>query len=142
MTDSNEKQEKRNTKNNYNLNHHPHKEQKLTLKILVLAIIVSAIFANSIIILSDQDNRLSTSLWILNITAAIASSLGIIATYRHGLRGTHGKSYLFLTLGLISWFSALGLISWFCEFNLSSSSGENNTCCNSSIVGRGARLRN
>ena len=106
MTDSNEKQEKKNTKNNYNLNHHPHKEQKLTLKILVLAIIVSAIFANSITILSDQDNRPSTSLWILNITAAIASSLGIIAIYRHGLHGTHGKSYLFLTLGLISWFSA------------------------------------
>ena len=106
MTDSNEKQEKKNPKNNYNLNRHPHKEQKLTLKILVLAIIVSAIFANSITILSDQDNRPSTSLWILNITAAIASSLGIIATYRHGLRGTHGRSYLFLTLGLISWFSA------------------------------------
>ena len=103
MTDSNEKQEKKNPKNNYNLNY---KERKLTLKILVLAIIVSAIFANSITILSDQDNRPSTSLWILNIAAAIASSLGIIATYRHGLRGTHGKSYLFLTLGLISWFSA------------------------------------
>src|ERR671918_1909824 len=107
MTDYNEKQEKKNTKNNnYNLNHHPHREHKLTLKILVLAIIVSAIFANSIIIFSDRDNRQSNSLWILNITAAIASSLGIIATYRHGLRGTHGRSYLFLTLGLISWFSA------------------------------------
>src|ERR671910_833044 len=106
MTDSNEKQEKKNTKNNYNLNHHPHKEQKLTLKILVLAIIVSAIFANSITIFSDQDNRPSTSLWVLNITAAIASSFGIIAIYRHGLCGTHGKSYLFLTLGLVSWFSA------------------------------------
>src|SRR5215204_2750711 len=89
MTDSNEKQEKRNTKNNYNLNHHPHKEQKLTLKILVQAIIVSAIFANSITILSDQDNKPSTSLWILNITAAIASSLGIIALYRHGLLSAH-----------------------------------------------------
>lgn len=107
MTDFNEKQEKKNTKNNnYNLNHHPHKEHKLTLKILVLAIIVSAIFANSVTIFSDQDNRQSNSLWILNITAAIACGLGIIAVYRHGLHGTHGKSYLFLTLGLLSWFSA------------------------------------
>src|SRR5918911_2387642 len=107
MTDYNKKQEKKNTKNNnYNLNHHPHKEHKLTLKILILAIIISAIFANSIIIFSDRDNRPSNSLWILNITAAIASGLGIIAVYRHGLHGTHGKSYLFLTLGLISWFSA------------------------------------
>ena len=42
----------------------------------------------------------------MNITAAIASSLGIIAVYRYGVSGLHGKSYLFLTLGLISWFSA------------------------------------
>ena len=71
-----------------------------------MAIIVSAVFANSITIFSDQDVRPSASLWILNITAAIASSLGIITIYRHGLHGIHGKSYLFLTLGLISWFSA------------------------------------
>jgi hypothetical protein len=32
--------------------------------------------------------------------------LGIIAIYRHGLYELHGKSYLFLTLGLISWFCA------------------------------------
>ena len=43
---------------------------------------------------------------VLNITAAIASGLGIIAVYRHGLHGLHGKSYLFLTMGLIFWFSA------------------------------------
>ncbi|PWU79064.1 MAG: hypothetical protein DLM72_19260 [Candidatus Nitrosopolaris wilkensis] len=43
---------------------------------------------------------------ILNITAAVASSLGIIAVYRHGLHGVHGGSYLFLTLGIISWFAA------------------------------------
>ena len=43
---------------------------------------------------------------ILNITAAIASSLGIIVVCRHGLHGVHGRSYLFLTLGIISWFAA------------------------------------
>ena len=43
---------------------------------------------------------------ILNITAAIASSLGIIVVYRHGVHGVHGRSYLFLTLGIISWFAA------------------------------------
>ena len=43
---------------------------------------------------------------VLNITAAIASSLGIIVVYRHGLHGVHGKSYLFLALGIISWFVA------------------------------------
>jgi hypothetical protein len=43
---------------------------------------------------------------VLNITAAIASSLGIIVVYSHGLHGVHGRSYLFLTLGIISWFGA------------------------------------
>lgn len=46
------------------------------------------------------------SLWILNITGALASSLAIIAVWRHGVHGHHGKSYLFLMLGIISWFSA------------------------------------
>ncbi len=32
--------------------------------------------------------------------------MGIIAIYRHGLHGLHGKSFLFLTLGLASWFIA------------------------------------
>lgn len=76
---------------------HNHKCHKLTLKILVLIIIVSAVFTNSIIIFSDINNRQSTSLWILNISAAAASSLGIIAIYRYGVQGTHGRSYLFLT---------------------------------------------
>ena len=71
-----------------------------------MIIIVSAVFTNSIIIFSDIINRQSISLWILNISAAVASSLGIIAIYRYGVQGTHGRSYLFLTLGLLSWFSA------------------------------------
>jgi hypothetical protein len=71
-----------------------------------LGIIVSAIIANSAIIFSDTHKKHSTSLWILNITGAIASSLAIIAVCRHGVYGLHGKSYLFLMLGLISWFSA------------------------------------
>jgi hypothetical protein len=71
-----------------------------------LGIIVSAIIANSVILFSDVHKRHSSSLWVLNITGAIASSLAIIAVWRHGIHGLHGKSYLFLMLGLISWFSA------------------------------------
>ncbi|HEX7207557.1 MAG TPA: hypothetical protein VF233_05200 [Nitrososphaeraceae archaeon] len=80
--------------------------RKLTLKILILGIILSAIIANSVIVFSDPHKKHSTAIWILNITAAVASSLAIIAVCRHGVHGLHGKSYLFLTLGLISWFSA------------------------------------
>jgi hypothetical protein len=67
---------------------------------------VLTILANSVTIFSDVENRQSTSLWILSITAAAASGLGILAICRHGPHGTHGRSYLFLTLGLVSWFAA------------------------------------
>ena len=72
--------------------------------ILILAIIISTIIATSIIIISDPHHRLATALWTMNITAATASGLGVFAV--HGIHGLHGKSYLFLTLSLISWFSA------------------------------------
>lgn len=81
-------------------------EYKITLRYFILAIIISSVIANSIIIFSDPHNKRSSTLIILNITAAIASCLGIIAVYRHGLHGLHGKSYLFLTTGLNFWFSA------------------------------------
>jgi hypothetical protein len=74
--------------------------------LLFFSILISVIIANSIIIISDPHHRHATALWTMNITAAAASSLGIIAVYGHGVSGLHGKSYLFLTLGLVSWFSA------------------------------------
>lgn len=68
--------------------------------------IISIIIANAIVIFSDAYSKHSVSLWTLITTAAIASILGIIAVCRYGIHGNHGKSYLLLTLGLISWFSA------------------------------------
>ena len=68
---------------------------------------MAIIIANVIVIYSEEHGKHSISLWILNITAAItASILGIIAICRYGIHGLHGKSYLFLALGIISWFSA------------------------------------
>ena len=43
---------------------------------------------------------------ILNVTAAVASSVGIIVICHYGIHGAHGRSYLFLTIGIISWFFA------------------------------------
>jgi hypothetical protein len=85
----------------YNRQYH-----RSTLIILVLAIIVSIVIANSIIIISDSLHKLPTALWTMSITAAVASGLAIIAVCRHGVSGLHGKSYLFLMLGIISWFFA------------------------------------
>jgi len=69
-------------------------------------LLVSAIITNYIIISSDSHSKHSFALIGLDVTASIASSLGIIAVWRHRLKGHHGKSYLFLTLGLISWLCA------------------------------------
>jgi hypothetical protein len=80
--------------------------QKIRIRYFILALVVSSILANSIIIFSDSYSKRSSTLLVLNATAAFASSLGIIVVYRHRFHRPHGKSYLFLTLGLISWFSA------------------------------------
>jgi hypothetical protein len=69
-------------------------------------LVASALIANSIIIFADSNSKHSFALIGLDVTASIASSLGIIAVWRHKLKGHHGKSYLFLTLGLISWLCA------------------------------------
>jgi hypothetical protein len=69
-------------------------------------LVASALIANSIIIFADSSSKHSFTLIGLDVTASIASSLGIIAIWRYKLKGHHGKSYLFLTLGLISWLCA------------------------------------
>ena len=73
---------------------------------MTLFMVASVVIANSIIVFSDPMYRYPIILWILNITGSVASGLGLVAVYRHGLLGPHGKSYLFLTIGLISWLSA------------------------------------
>src|SRR5215469_6320250 len=80
----------------------------------ILVIISSIVVANSIILFSDSHNKASLTFLLLNITAAIASSFGIIVVCIHGVHGAHGRSYLFLTLGIISWFAAdLTLLYYF-----------------------------
>jgi hypothetical protein len=80
--------------------------ERKTLGYFISAIIIAIAVADSIIIFSDSHNKASSTFLVLNITAATASSLGIIAVYHHGFHGVHGRSYLFLTLGIISWFAA------------------------------------
>lgn len=83
-----------------------------TLKYLILSI-VSSILIIDLTILSIPDAHLQHSVAIvsLNIAAIIATALGIIAVSRHGLGGNHGKSYLFVTVGIALWFLAdLGIL--------------------------------
>jgi hypothetical protein len=81
-------------------------QYKAALRSLIFVLITSVLIANSIIIFADSSSKHSFTLISLDVTASIASSLGIIAVWRHKLKGHHGKSYLFLTLGLISWLCA------------------------------------
>lgn len=79
---------------------------KSSLKLLFISILILIVIANSIILRSDPFNRTHTALWMMNISAAVASSLGIIAVYRYGIHDLHGKSIMCVTIGLIFWFAA------------------------------------
>ena len=74
-----------------------------------MSILILIAIANSIILLSDPFHRTSTALWMMNIAAAVASSMGIIAICRYGIRDLHGKSIMCVTIGLIFWFAAISL---------------------------------
>jgi hypothetical protein len=68
--------------------------------------ITTIVIANSIIVFSESHKRHSRALWVLNITAFTASALGVVTIYRYGIQGIHGRSYLYLTIGIILWCSA------------------------------------
>jgi hypothetical protein len=96
----------RETRQSSHLSSIKNSEFRNTLRFFILALITASIVLNSIVIFSNAKDKHATVLWTLNISAAVATTLGIIAIYRHGLHGLHGKSFLFLTLGLASWFMA------------------------------------
>ena len=79
---------------------------KKTLRYLIVFLFSSAVFTSLIIMLSDEVERHSITITTLNIAAAVATGLGMISIYRYRLNGSHGKSYLFLTLGITLWFCA------------------------------------
>ncbi len=90
-----------------------------TLGYFILAIISSIVVANSIVIFSDSHNKAPLTFLLLNITAAIASSFGVVVACIHGIHGAHARSYLFLVLGIISWFAAdLTLFYYYFEFGI------------------------
>jgi hypothetical protein len=80
---------------------------------MILCIAISASVASTLIILADESDRYATILLNLIVTGAIASGLGIVALCRYGIHGVHGKSYFFLTAGLIMWLSADITLAYF-----------------------------
>jgi hypothetical protein len=85
---------------------------KKTLKYLIILIVSSIIVVDLFIVLIPGKHlQHAIAIISLNITGATATGLGIIAVLRHGISGHHGKSYLFLTIGIALWFAAdLGIM--------------------------------
>jgi len=85
---------------------------KKTLKYLIILIVSSIIAVDLFIVLiPDAHTQHAIAIISLNITGATATGLGVIAVLRHGISGSHGKSYLFLTIGIALWFAAdLGIM--------------------------------
>src|SRR5919112_3844052 len=83
------------------------KRYKKMLKYLLIALILCIVFINLMIIsIQDGHYRHIVMIVMLNITASITTVLGFMTVYRHGISGSHGKSYLFLTIGISLWFCA------------------------------------
>lgn len=83
------------------------KEHKKLVKYLVILLISNIAIINLVIIsIPDEHYKHTTTIIILNATAAIATSLGFITVYRNGIKGNHERSYLFLTVGISLWFFA------------------------------------
>jgi len=57
-------------------------------------------------VLQFPSQHYSITVAALNATACLATIYGLITIYRYGIRGAHGQSLLYLTLGILFWFIA------------------------------------
>lgn len=82
-------------------------DYKRVLKYLTISMVCSILVLDvSIALIPDAHIQHGFAIISLNTVGAITTILGVIAVLRHGLGGKHGKSYLFLTVGIALWFVA------------------------------------
>ena len=86
---------------------------KISLWHIILGIVISAVVTNALIIFSDVQNIHRNTLIGLDITAGIASGLGIAGLIRHKVTDYHAKSYLSLTIGVILWLGSDIIITYY-----------------------------
>jgi len=77
--------------------------------VLICSIIVSV----SLVVLSNPESRKAVDLIILDITGAIALTLGLIVIYRHRFHGPYGKPFFCLSMGVFFWLAAEITISYY-----------------------------
>jgi hypothetical protein len=76
---------------------------KTIRKRLVIALIVSIVLADSLVLLAPQERRLVIGDIINPISIVIASALSLLVVYRQKTDGLIGKAYAFLAAGLTLW---------------------------------------
>jgi hypothetical protein len=86
---------------------------KINLRNLAFVLIGSIIITDSSIILSNPQSREPMVIIVLDVTGAIALSLGILVISRLKFHGAHGKSFFCLTLAILLWFAADLTISYY-----------------------------
>jgi hypothetical protein len=81
---------------------------KFSLILGLIVIIVNTLVISFVLHIPSQ--HYSIIIISLNVTACLATIYGFVTIYRYGINSTHGKSLLFLTLGILSmvhsWFVA------------------------------------
>lgn len=73
---------------------------------LIAALVGFIIAVNSLIIFSDQANRVFFSSWTVNATSLIALGVGLLVLYRQKQNGFYDKTYTSLVIALTLWFIA------------------------------------
>jgi hypothetical protein len=76
---------------------------KTIRKRLVIALIVSIVLADSLVLLAPQERRLVIGDIINPISILIAAALSLLVVYRQKTDGLIGKAYAFLAAGLTLW---------------------------------------
>jgi hypothetical protein len=75
---------------------------KFCLILGIFVIIVNALVLSLVSYFPTQ--HYSIMVTALNVTASLATVSGFVTIYRYGFGGAHGRSLLFLTLGILFWF--------------------------------------
>jgi hypothetical protein len=86
---------------------------KIDLRNFTIVLIGSILAANSLVILSSSENPEMVDLLVLDITGAIALTLGILVIYRHKFHGAYGRPFFFLTMGVLFWLAADITVSYY-----------------------------
>ena len=77
---------------------------KFCLALGIIVIIVNTLVINFVLHFPSQHYSITVA--ALNTTAGLATIYGFVTIYRYGFHSTHGRSLLYLTIGILFWLLA------------------------------------